>query len=371
MQRENISGLPVVDEEGKPVGILTARDVRFEKNLDQPVSALMTTLPGHRLPGRLQRGARSCSTSTASRSSWSSRAASSSASSPSRTCSRPDLNPRANKDERGRLRVGAAGRPRPRSRRARRGAPRAGVDVIVVDTAHGHSKNVLDSVRAIKRATPASRSSPATSRPAEATAPSSTPAPTRSRSASGRDRSAPRASSRAWACRRSPPSPTAPSAATAGRADHRRRRHQALGRRREGHRRGRLVVMIGSLFAGTDEAPGELILYQGRSYKAYRGMGSLGAMRRGSKDRYGQGGVRRRASSCPRASRAASLPRLAPGDPLPARRRPARRHGLHRRPPSSAAARDARFVRITRRACARATSTTSSSPRKPRTTGSS
>jgi IMP dehydrogenase len=46
--------------------------------------------------------------------------------------------------------------------------------------------------------------------------------------------------------------------------------------------------MIGSLFAGTDEAPGELVLYQGRSYKAYRGMGSIGAMKKGSKDRYGQ-----------------------------------------------------------------------------------
>jgi IMP dehydrogenase len=50
-------------------------------------------------------------------------------------------------------------------------------------------------------------------------------------------------------------------------------------------------VMIGSLFAGTDESPGELVLYQGRSYKVYRGMGSLGAMRKGSKDRYGQGGT--------------------------------------------------------------------------------
>ena len=49
--------------------------------------------------------------------------------------------------------------------------------------------------------------------------------------------------------------------------------------------------MIGSLFAGTDEAPGELVLYQGRSYKQYRGMGSLGAMKKGSKDRYGQGGT--------------------------------------------------------------------------------
>ena len=50
-------------------------------------------------------------------------------------------------------------------------------------------------------------------------------------------------------------------------------------------------VMIGSLFAGTDEAPGDIVLYQGRSYKVYRGMGSLGAMKKGSKDRYGQGGT--------------------------------------------------------------------------------
>ncbi len=54
---------------------------------------------------------------------------------------------------------------------------------------------------------------------------------------------------------------------------------------------GATTVMIGSLFAGTDEAPGELVLYQGRSYKQYRGMGSIGAMKQGSKDRYGQAGA--------------------------------------------------------------------------------
>ena len=54
---------------------------------------------------------------------------------------------------------------------------------------------------------------------------------------------------------------------------------------------GASSVMLGSAFAGTDEAPGELILYQGRSYKSYRGMGSIGAMKQGSKDRYGQGGT--------------------------------------------------------------------------------
>jgi IMP dehydrogenase len=54
---------------------------------------------------------------------------------------------------------------------------------------------------------------------------------------------------------------------------------------------GAAAVMIGSLFAGTDESPGDLVLFQGRSYKVYRGMGSLGAMKKGSKDRYGQGGT--------------------------------------------------------------------------------
>ncbi|MEM9874289.1 MAG: IMP dehydrogenase, partial [Myxococcota bacterium] len=54
---------------------------------------------------------------------------------------------------------------------------------------------------------------------------------------------------------------------------------------------GAHAVMIGSLFAGTDESPGDLVLYQGRSYKVYRGMGSLGAMKQGSADRYGQGGA--------------------------------------------------------------------------------
>ena len=54
---------------------------------------------------------------------------------------------------------------------------------------------------------------------------------------------------------------------------------------------GASTVMVGSLFAGTEESPGETILFQGRTYKAYRGMGSLGAMRQGSKDRYFQGGV--------------------------------------------------------------------------------
>ena len=71
-------------------------------------------------------------------------------------------------------------------------------------------------------------------------------------------------------------------------SDHCRRRHQVLGRHHKGTGRRRRRVMIGSLFAGTDESPGELILYQGRSFKSYRGMGSLGAMAQGSSERYFQ-----------------------------------------------------------------------------------
>ena len=88
--------------------------------------------------------------------------------------------------------------------------------------------------------------------------------------------------------------------------------------------------MIGSLFAGTDESPGDLVLYQGRSYKVYRGMGSLGAMKQGQQRplrprRHGRREARPRRHRRPRAA-----PRLARVDPLPARRRPPQRDGLHR-----------------------------------------
>ena len=123
---------------------------------------------------------------------------------------------------------------------------------------------------------------------------------------------------------------------------------------------GAETVMIGSLFAGTDEAPGEVVLYQGRTYKIYRGMGSLGAMRRrrARKDRYFQGDVDEAASSCPRASRVAcrtsgalvgrsctsSSAACAPAWATAARATIAELHAK------------AQFVRITTAACARATS---------------
>jgi len=76
--------------------------------------------------------------------------------------------------------------------------------------------------------------------------------------------------------------------------------------------------MIGSLLAGTDEAPGETVLYQGRTYKSYRGMGSLGAMRRGSKDRYGQADIEDLEKLVPEASRGACRTAVARQRDLPA-----------------------------------------------------
>ena len=100
------------------------------------------------------------------------------------------------------------------------------------------------------------------------------------------------------------------------------------------------AAMIGSLLAGTDESPGEVYLYQGRSYKAYRGMGSVGAMARGSADRYFQAEVRDTLKLVPEGIEG-QVPYKGPvgGRAAPARRRPARRDGLCRRrttSPSSA-----------------------------------
>ena len=90
--------------------------------------------------------------------------------------------------------------------------------------------------------------------------------------------------------------------------------------------------MIGSLLAGTDESPGEVFLYQGRSYKSYRGMGSLGAMAQGSADRYFQQDIKDQMKLVPEGVEG-QVPYRGPGrrDPASARRRPARRDGLRRR----------------------------------------
>ncbi|MCU0681468.1 MAG: IMP dehydrogenase [Polyangiaceae bacterium] len=291
MRAHDISGLPVVEGQ-RPVGILTARDVRFEKNLDQPVASLMTrelvtAAPGvtgdrarellheHRIEKLLvvERG-RLVGLITI------------------KDLIQAERHPHSNRDEFGRLRVGAAlGPSADRDERAEV-LVAAGVDVLVVDTAHGHSKGVLETVRAIKKrhpSLPVVAGNVATADGANALIDAGADAvkvgigpgsicTTRVVAGVG----VPQITA-IYDCAKAAGRHNIPVIADGG--------IKYSGDVTKALAAGAACVMIGSLFAGTDEAPGELVLYQGRSYKAYRGMGSLGAMRRGSKDRYGQGGT--------------------------------------------------------------------------------
>ena len=296
MRKHDISGLPVVADDGaeRPVGILTSRDIRFEKRLDQPVSSLMrrdivTVPPGvdlerarellhkHRIEKLLvvdQHSGKLVGLITV------------------KDLLQAERNPNANKDDKGRLRVGAAIGPGPDREERTHALVAAGVDVLVVDTAHGHSKGVIDAVRATKKAFPGVEviaGNVATSEGTEALIDAGADAvkvgigpgsicTTRVVAGVGvaqlsaiRD------------CVRVADKHGVPIVADGG--------VKFSGDVTKAIAAGASSVMIGSLFAGTDESPGELVLYQGRSYKVYRGMGSLGAMRKGSRDRYGQGGT--------------------------------------------------------------------------------
>ncbi|MGE5817719.1 MAG: IMP dehydrogenase [Deltaproteobacteria bacterium] len=293
MQKYGISGLPVT-KRGKLVGILTNRDLRFEKKMDRLVSEVMTkenlvtVKPGvdlddakellhqHRIEKLLVvdedfqlKGLITV-----------------------KDIEKKIQYPFACKDERGRLRVGAAVGVGPDWEERVEALVRAGADLITVDTAHGHSKNVMDVVRQIRRRYPdldVAGGNVATEEGAQALIDAGVTAvkvgvgpgsicTTRVVSGVG------------------VPQLTA----IASCAKNAERRHVPIiadggikysGDITKALAAGASSVMIGSLFAGTEESPGETILYQGRTYKVYRGMGSLGAMKQGSRDRYGQADV--------------------------------------------------------------------------------
>ena len=200
--------------------------------------------------------------------------------------------PFACKDERGRLRVGAAIGVGPDWEERVEALVRAGADLITVDTAHGHSKNVMDVVRQIRRRYPnldVAGGNVATEEGAQALIDAGASAvkvgvgpgsicTTRVVSGVGVPQLTAIASCAKIAERRN-----VPIIADGG--------IKYSGDITKALAAGASSVMIGSLFAGTEESPGETILYQGRTYKVYRGMGSLGAMKQGSRDRYGQADV--------------------------------------------------------------------------------
>ncbi len=291
MNDHDISGVPVVEAD-TPVGILTARDIRFEKNLDQPVSALMTrelvTVPpgvsndrakellhAHRIEKLLVvESGKLVGLITI------------------KDLLQADRNPDALKDEAGRLRVGAAIGPGPDAEERMEALVNAGVDVLVVDTAHGHSKGVIDTVKKVKKKfthVDVIAGNVATAEAVEALIDAGADGvkvgigpgsicTTRVVAGVG----VPQITAISD-CARVGDKHGVPIIADGG--------IKYSGDVTKALAAGAWCVMIGSLFAGTDESPGDLVLYQGRSYKVYRGMGSLGAMRKGSKDRYGQGGA--------------------------------------------------------------------------------
>jgi IMP dehydrogenase len=294
MKKYRISGVPITQDgskEGRLVGILTNRDLRFENNVDRAISEIMTREPLFTVPvGTTLDAARDIlhrhkvekllvvddqyrlkGLITV------------------KDIQKAIKYPNACKDSLGRLRVGAAiGTGKDAVPRAE-ALVAANVDVLVVDTAHGHSQGVLDMVRRVRRQFPKVDIIAGNVATAEATDAlidlgvdavkvgigAGSICTTRVVAGIG----VPMITAVAQCARAAAPHKV-PIIADGG--------IRYSGDITKAIAVGASAVMIGSLFAGTDESPGEMILFQGRSFKEYRGMGSLGAMRRGSRDRYFQ-----------------------------------------------------------------------------------
>ncbi len=290
-QQHKISGLPVMDN-GVVVGIITNRDLRFENNLDQPVKNIMTPrdrlvtvkegasreeamqlMHQHRLERVLvvnnQFELRGLITV--------------------KDIQKSTEHPLACKDSQGRLRVGAAVGVGEGTEERVELLFAAGVDVIVVDTAHGHSQGVLDRVRWVKKNFPQVQLIGGNIATADAA---------RALADCGADAVKVGIGPGSICTTRIVAGIGVPQiTAVSNVADALQGSDVCLiadgGIRYSGDiakalAAGAHCVMLGGLFAGTEEAPGEIELFQGRSYKSYRGMGSLGAMQQGSKDRYFQ-----------------------------------------------------------------------------------
>lgn len=289
MRRHKISGLPVV-EQGRLVGILTNRDLRFEKNLDSAVASAMTrdvvTVP----PGAtLEQAKDLMQKHRIEKLPVVDDAGSLVAMMTIKDIEKRERFPHACMDDEGRLRVGAAvGVGADRDARVE-ALLAAGADVLCVDTAHGHSKKVLDAVRAIRQRFPSAQLIAGNIATAEAA---------RALIDAGADALKVGIGPGSICTTRvvagvGVPQVTAVAdvAAVAKEFDIPVIADGGIkfsGDIAKAIAAGADSVMIGSLFAGTDETPGEIILYQGRSYKVYRGMGSIEAMKQGSSDRYFQ-----------------------------------------------------------------------------------
>ncbi len=294
MAEYHISGVPIVSSEGDLVGILTNRDLRFESDPARKISELMTkdhlvTVPEgttleeakavlhrHRVEKLLvvDRAGKLSGLITV------------------KDIMKQIEHPQATKDEYGRLRVGAAIGAGPENVERAQALVAMGVDVLVVDTAHGHSQQVLDAVAHMRELFPdvqliagnvatGAATVALIERGVDAVKVGIGPGSictTRVVSGAGMPQI-----TAIMECARAAERFGVPVIADGG--------IKYSGDIPKAFAAGAHSVMVGSLFAGTEESPGETILYEGRSYKSYRGMGSIGAMQKGSGDRYFQGNV--------------------------------------------------------------------------------
>ena len=287
-----ISGLPVINAAGRVVGIVTNRDLRFETKLDQPVTNIMT--PRERLV-TVREGAPHEEAMALMHKHRLERVLVINKNFELRglitvkDVLKSTEHPSACKDRLGRLRVGAAIGVGEGTEERAAAVVEAGADVVVVDTAHGHSKNVLSRVRWVKRNFPKSQvigGNVATASGAKALVDQGADGvkvgigpgsicTTRIVAGVG----VPQVTAVANVARGLAKTDV-PLIADGG--------IRYSGDIAKAIAAGAHVIMIGGLFAGTEESPGEIELFQGRSYKTYRGMGSLSAMQQGSADRYFQ-----------------------------------------------------------------------------------
>ncbi|MGB0162759.1 MAG: IMP dehydrogenase [Candidatus Puniceispirillaceae bacterium] len=293
MAQKNISGIPVVGPDHKLIGILTNRDVRFAHNKEQKVADLMTSpvitvtssaapdearrlLHEHRIEKLVVVDEDNVCVGLIT----------------VKDMEKAETYPLASKDEGGRLLVAAATGAGPDGVARAEALIAAGADVIVVDTAHGHSAGVLQAVSDIRKLSNTTQiigGNIATADGAQALIDAGVDAvkvgigpgsicTTRMIAGVGVPQLTAIMDATSIAAKAG-----VPTIADGG--------IKYSGDLAKAVAAGASVAMIGSLLAGTDETPGEVFLYQGRSYKAYRGMGSLGAMARGSADRYFQAEV--------------------------------------------------------------------------------
>ncbi len=287
--RYNVTGFPVVDRDGRVLGIVTNRDMRFASDSSTPVRVMMTSdnlailrEPADRAEARSLMEARRIEkllvTDGKGRLTGLLTL---------RDIDRAVLNPQASKDDLGRLRVAAATTVGDAGFERSMALVEAGVDVVVIDTAHGHSAGVARAVERIKAASNAVQVIAGNVATAEGT---------RALIDAGADAVKVGIGPGSICTTRvvagvGVPQLTAVMDAVSAAGDVPVIADGGIkysGDFAKAIAAGASAAMVGSAIAGTDEAPGEVILYQGRSYKSYRGMGSLGAMARGSADRYFQ-----------------------------------------------------------------------------------